>query len=248
MSAPLFLLPAGGLAAAAPGARLVLDGEEGRHAATVRRIVAGEAVDLADGSGAVARCTVATAGRDRLELDVRAVERLAEPSPRLVLVQALAKGGRDELAVEAATEVGVDAVVPWQAARSVVRWQGERGERARAKWASAARSAAKQARRPRVPGVEAAADTAALARRIAPAALTLVLHEAADRPLTGVPLPDAGEVLIVVGPEGGIADAELEQLAAAGGVPVRLGPEVLRASTAGPVTLAILAARLGRWN
>jgi 16S rRNA (uracil1498-N3)-methyltransferase len=244
---PLFLVRAGALARLVAGDAFVLDGDEGRHAATVRRIRAGERVDVADGDGCVARCEVAAAGRDRLDLAVLALDLVPAPSPAFVLAQALAKGGRDEQAVETATELGVDAVVPWQASRSVVRWEGERGEKSRRRWAATAREAAKQSRRPRVPAVVDVVTTAGLAARAADAALALVLHEAATRSLAGVELPAAGEVLVVVVPEGGIADEELAALTDAGGVAVRLGGEVLRASTAGPAALAVLAARAGRW-
>lgn len=230
-----------------PGAGFILDGDEGRHAATVRRIRAGEQIDLADGAGVIAHCAVTAAGAGRLDLRVDDVERLPPPALRLALAQALAKGGRDEQAVETATEIGVDVVLPWQAGRSVVRWQGERGERARNRWETIAREAAKQSRRSRVPVIEEARSTPALARRAAAATLALVLHEAAQRPLLDVPLPDSGELLVIVGPEGGIADDELVVLAEAGAIAVRLGPEVLRASTAGPVALGWLAARTGRW-
>lgn len=248
MTAALFLVPAGALAHLVVGAAFRLDGEEGRHAAAVRRIRAGERIDLADGEGWVARCSVVGAGRDQLDLQIVDVEHLAAPAVRLGLVQALAKGGRDEHAVEAATEVGVDLVIPWQAGRSIVRWQGERGEKAHRRWQSVAREAAKQSRRPWVPVVEVARDSAALASRLGAATLALVLHEQAARPLTSVPLPATGEVLVVVGPEGGVADDELAVFADAGAVAVRLGPEVLRASTAGPVALGWLAATTGRWS
>lgn len=195
----------------------------------------------------IAHCEVTAAGSGRLDLRVDDVERLPPPPLRLALAQALAKGGRDEQAVETATEIGVDVVLPWQAGRSVVRWQGERGERARHRWETIAREAAKQSRRSRVPLVEQARSTAALARRAGEATLALVLHEAAERPLLDVPLPQAGEVLVIVGPEGGIGDDELALLTDAGAVAVRLGREVLRASTAGPVALGWLAARTGRW-
>jgi 16S rRNA (uracil1498-N3)-methyltransferase len=242
-----FLVPAGRLDGVLPGAGFILDGEEGRHAATVRRIRAGEQIDLADGAGVIAHCAVTAAGAGRLDLRVDDVERLPPPVLRLALAQALAKGGRDEQAVETATEIGVDVVLPWQAGRSVVRWQGERGERARNRWQTIAREAAKQSRRARVPVIEEARSTPALARRAGAATLALVLHEAAQRPLLDVPLPDSGELLVIVGPEGGIADDELAVLAEAGALTVRLGPEVLRASTAGPVALGWLAARTGRW-
>jgi 16S rRNA (uracil1498-N3)-methyltransferase len=247
VTAPRFLVSAGQLDALSAGAGFVLDGDEGRHAATVRRIRAGERIDLADGGGVIAHCEVTVAAKDRLDLRVEDVERTPEPKLRLALAQALAKGGRDEQAVETATEVGVDVVLPWQAGRSVVRWQGERGERARHRWETIAREAAKQSRRAWVPVVEPARTTSALARRAQQSSLALVLHESAERPLLDVELPVAGELLVLVGPEGGIAEDELAVLAEAGAVSVRLGPEVLRASTAGPVALGWLAARTGRW-
>jgi 16S rRNA (uracil1498-N3)-methyltransferase len=247
VSAPLFLLPAGALDGLAAGSRLPLEGAEGRHAATVRRIAAGERVDVADGAGVVARCVVLAATRDALDLRVDALETLPEPTPRLVLVQALAKGERDDLAVEAATELGVDEVVPWQAARSVVVWKGERGERSRRKWEQTVRAAAKQSRRARVPVVAPLASGADVRARVAGAALAVVLHEEARTPLAGVALPADGEVLLVVGPEGGIGSEELAGLVAAGAVPCRLGPHVLRSSTAGPAALAVLSAA-SRWR
>jgi 16S rRNA (uracil1498-N3)-methyltransferase len=243
----MFLVPAGRLDGLSPGAGFILDGDEGRHAATVRRIRAGERIDLSDGVGVIAHCEVTAAGRDHLDLRVDGVEQLAQPPLRLALAQALAKGGRDEQAVETATEVGVDIVLPWQAGRSVVRWQGERGGRALKRWEAIAREAAKQSRRPRIPLVEPARSTPELARRAAESTLAVVLHEAAKRPLLDVPLPSAGELLVIVGPEGGISDDEVALLAEHGAVPVRLGAEVLRASTAGPVALAWLAASTGRW-
>jgi 16S rRNA (uracil1498-N3)-methyltransferase len=248
VSLPLFVAGAGSLGAATPGAALVLDGEEGRHAAAVRRIRAGEVVDVTDGAGRVARCRVDRAERDRLLLVVESFQDVPRRSPQLVLVQALAKGGRDELAVETATEYGVDAVVPWQAARSVVRWSDERGERGRRRWEATALAAAKQSRRAAVPDVGRLATTADLAARAAAGECLLVLHEDAEEPLTRVSLPDGvASVLLAVGPEGGIADDDLGELGAAGARAVRLGPEVLRSSSAGPAAVAVLSVVLGRW-
>jgi 16S rRNA (uracil1498-N3)-methyltransferase len=251
MTSALYLLDDGALDGVAVGARLVLDGDEGRHAATVRRTRSGERVDVADG-GRVARCTVTQVGTGRLDLSVEAVVDIPVRLPRLVLVQALAKGGRDELAVETATELGVDAVVPWQADRSIVVWSGERGERSRRKWESVARAAAKQSRRPRVPLVEPALTSTRLAGRVrdvtACGGAALVLHEDAERSLSDAVLPVAGELLVVVGPEGGIGADELDGLVTAGAHAVRLGPEVLRTSSAGAAALAVLSVRVGRWT
>jgi 16S rRNA (uracil1498-N3)-methyltransferase len=255
VSAPLYLLDPGALAGAVAGGTLELTGEEARHAVTVRRTRVGERVDLADGAGGVARCTVTGATAGRLVARIDAVERLPPPAPAFVLVQALAKGGRDEAAVETATELGADEIVPWQAERSVVVWSGDRGERSRERWRATARAAAKQSRRPTVPPVTASLDRTGLAHRIAAVAasggVALVLHEAAVETLAAVPLPPAGapvDVLLVVGPEGGIGEPELAAFTQAGARTVRLGPTVLRSSSAGPAALAVLAARTGRWQ
>jgi len=225
---------------------VVLTGPEGRHAATVRRVQVGEAVDLADGRGTRARCTVVTVGSDTVELRVR--ERVVEPvpSPWLVVAQGIAKGDRGELAVELATEVGVDEVLPWAAARCVVKWEGARGERALARWRSTAREAGKQSRRARHPVVGDPVGLDALVAR-APTACTLVLHEEAAVPLARVDLPADGEVLLVVGPEGGITPGELSALTSAGATAVRLGASVLRTSTAGAAAAAVVSARTARW-
>lgn len=249
MTAPLFLVPLGALGdAAGPGpAAYRLEGPEGRHAADVQRLGPGEPVLLSDGAGRLARCTVTAAGRSVLDLAVDAVEDVSEPSPRWVLVQALAKGDRDLLALEAATELDVDEVVPWQADRSIVRWREERAEKARRRWEQTVAAATKQSRRARVPVVAGLALRQHLLDRVRDATLALVLHEEAAEPLCAVELPTSGEVLLVVGPEGGVSPQELEALTGAGARPVRLGTTVLRTSTAGPAALAVLNAR-SRWR
>ncbi|RAY12056.1 16S rRNA (uracil(1498)-N(3))-methyltransferase [Actinomadura craniellae] len=243
MSPPVFLAEPGRLTAD----QVVLDGPEGRHAATVRRLRPGERVDLTDGAGLLAECIVTAAGRDALTLEVLARHRTERPEPRLVVVQALPKGDRGELAVELMTEVGVDEIVPWAADRCVTRWRPERREKALGRWRATAREAAKQARRSWLPEVADLADTARVADRLAGAAAGAVLHEEATEPLSGLCPPTAGELVVVVGPEGGITPEELEAFAAAGGRPFRLGPTVLRTSTAGVAAAALLLGATGRW-
>lgn len=242
-TAPLFLVDV--LPAAGP---VLLDGPEGRHAATVKRLRPGETVQLGDGRGGLARAVVRATGRDTVDLEIAGRADVPAPALRVVLAQALVKGDRGELAVETATEAGVDEVLPWKAARCVARWEdGPRGTKALARWRSTVREAAKQARRPWVPPVGEPVTTAQLARRVAEAAGALVLHESASDGLAGVPLPERGELLLVVGPEGGITDDEVAALVTAGARPVRLGREVLRASTAAAVALGALGA-LARWR
>lgn len=247
MTLPLYFLPRGSLAGIADGVDLVLDGSEGRHAADVARTIVGAQILLADGSGTVAHAQVSQVHRGSLTARVQELSTAPMPDPRFVLVQALAKGDRDLLAIEAATELGVDEVIPWQADRSIVRWRGDRAAKAARKWEQTVLAAAKQSRRPRLPVLAPLTGRAELTARIASAAAAFVLHEDAEIPLASVSLPDTGEVLIVVGPEGGIHDDERRAFSAAGAVPVRLGPHVLRTSTAGAAALSLLSGR-DRWR
>lgn len=248
MTAPVFVLPPDGATVAHTGTKVTLDGSEGRHAAVVRRIRPGELVHLTDGTGTLLSTRVVDASPDGLACEV--LERVDVPPPRpsVVLVQALAKGDRGELAVEACTEVGVDRIVPWSAGRSIVQWRGDRADKALQKWRRTAYEAAKQSRRAWFPAVEPLSSTAEVAARLGTAELGLVLHGQSAVSLGSIDVPDDGEVVLVVGPEGGITAAELAAFRAAGAVCVRLGPTVLRASTAGAVTAGIILSRTLRWS
>ncbi|TAJ49004.1 MAG: 16S rRNA (uracil(1498)-N(3))-methyltransferase [Herbiconiux sp.] len=229
-----------------------LTGDEARHAATVNRMRVGEHTAIGDGRGVIVRGIVTRVDARELELVVETVERHAEVRLAIVLVQALAKGDRDEMAIQAATELGVSGVVPWQAERSVSRWAGPKIAKGVERWSSIVREAAKQSIRPFVPEVGDLADTAALVRLAADVRM-LVLEPSAEQRLTALtfttPTHEATEtpIVLVVGPEGGISPRELTLLTGAGATPVRLGDEVLRTSTAGPAALAVLNAALGRW-
>jgi 16S rRNA (uracil1498-N3)-methyltransferase len=247
VTAPLFFVSGDQLAGASAGSEIILDGPEGRHGATVMRIGVGEQVLVTDGVGHRAEAVVESVGVGTLRLRLQAILLERQPDSRFVLVQALAKGDRAEQAIEAATELGVDEVVPWQAARSIVVWRGERAGKSLRKWESVVLAATKQSRRTRVPLVSGLADHPAVMARIESAALALVLQEDAQQPLVGLALPESGDVVVIVGPEGGVAPDELSAFLAAGAVAVRLGPTVLRSSSAGPAALAVLSAA-GRWR
>ncbi len=231
-----------------PGDSVLLLGDEGRHAARVRRLAPGECVQIGDAAGTVLDCTVAQVRPDGLLLHARSRCTVPVPDPRLVVVQALPKGERAELAVESMTELGVDEIVPWQASRSITQWHGPRADKALARWRRVAREAAKQSRRPWVPSVAPVETTGQVTARLATASGGLVLHESATSALASCPVPSTGVLVVVVGPEGGISDDELERFAAAGSSAVRLGDAVLRTSTAGAAALAALSLRLGRWS
>ena len=249
MTAPVFVTGPGELDALAPGDVFALEGPEGRHAVSARRLRAGEEVVLTDGAGTAASGTVAAVeGKDRMDVAVVDVRTEPVPRPRLTVVQALPKGDRGEVAVETMTETGVDAVVPWTASRCVTQWKGERGRKSLAKWRATAREAGKQSRRTRFPEITEAASTREVARLLAGAAFAGVLHEAGEVPLATAPLPAEGDLVLVVGPEGGVSPEELAMFEEAGAVPYKLGPSVLRTSTAGTAAGAVLLARTGRWS
>ncbi len=227
---------------------VVLSGPEGRHAATVRRLAAGERADLTDGAGTVAECVVVSAGAGVAEFRVLARQVKPAPEPSVAVVQALAKGERAELAVELMTEVGVDVVLPWQAERCVVQWRGDRAGRALERWRTAAIQAAKQSRRAWFPDVTELAGLAQITARVRAASLAVILDPDAPVALHQLRPPGTGQIVAIVGPEGGISPAEAAGLASAGAVSARLGPGILRTSTAGAVAAALLLSAAGRWG
>jgi 16S rRNA (uracil1498-N3)-methyltransferase len=231
------------------GALAVVDGDEGFHAANVRRIRPGEELDLGDGDGTVAHCVVADVAKGRLSARVLDRRTIPAATPAVTVVQALPKSDRSELAIELATEAGADAFIAWQASRCVARWDGRsRVDKGLHRWGAVARSAARQSRRPYIPPVTGVVSTAELAQRVRDdGATTLVLHESATIKLTELPVAQADSLMLIVGPEGGIADDEITALSEAGATAVRLGPTVLRTSTAAAVALGALGALTPRW-
>lgn len=247
MTAPVFLVEPAALDGSP--SRITLGGPEGRHAVSVRRLQPGEEVVLTDGAGRGGYGRVAAArGKDELDVDIDGVREEDEPSPRITVVQALPKGDRGELAVETMTEAGVDAIVPWAAARCVTQWRGERGAKSLEKWRTTAREAAKQARRLRFPSVGELMTTNQVAALLAGADFAGVLHEEGAAALAVAPLPASGSLVLVVGPEGGVAPEELAAFAEAGAGAYRLGATVLRTSTAGVAATALLLTRTHRWS
>ncbi|MEV6069033.1 16S rRNA (uracil(1498)-N(3))-methyltransferase [Nocardia sp. NPDC052001] len=233
-----------------PGATAVLDGPEGRHAATVRRIRVGEPITLSDGNGLLADSEVVAAEKDRLELKVLDRRVAAPATPQVTVVQALPKSERSELAVELMTEAGADAIVPWQAIRCVSKWENK-AHKAVEKWRTAAKQAARQSRRPYIPDVADLHHTRDLLNLVREAkshgAIVAALHESGAGRFTDLPFDGVPEVVLIVGPEGGLDDSELTALADAGADIVLLGPTVLRTSTAAAVALGALGALTPRW-
>jgi 16S rRNA (uracil1498-N3)-methyltransferase len=226
---------------------ILLSGAEGRHAAAVRRLRPGERADVGDGAGLIAECVVTGHSGRGLELAVRVRRQVPRPDPMITVVQAIPKGDRGELAVEEMTEVGVDRIVPWAAARCVPVWRDERGARSLTRWRVTAREAAKQSRRAWIPEVTERASAVDVAQVITEAACAIVLEPGAAQSLGQLRPPESGDVVVIVGPEGGITEEENAAFRTAGATPRSLGPTVLRTSTAGTVAAAVLLSRSGRW-
>lgn len=233
------------LATAALGDLVTIGGAEARHAVTVSRIAAGESISIGNGAGLMISGTVVSAEHTEFVVEVETVLETPPPSPALWLVQALAKGDRDEQAVQQATELGIDGVIPWSAQRSIVKWEGSKVRKGHDRWSAIVREASKQSVRAWVPEVGEVASLPVLVA-LAKETRMLLLEPTAELRLSSFE-PDHRDVVLVVGPEGGISPSELSRLEAAGAVPLRLGDTILRTSTAGPAAVAVLNAQLGRW-
>ena len=231
------------------GPQVTLSGPEGRHAVSVVRVKVGEHIDLSDGDGLLVAGRVVEV-RNPDELVIEVLERIIDDVvlPRLVVVQAIPKGERGERAVELLTEVGADAIIPWAASRCIAQWKGDRAEKALTKWENTAKAAGKQARRSRLPQVTGVATTGDVVSMIAAASGAIVLHEESTTALTDWNPPLDGEIVVVVGPEGGITSDEVEAFREAGAQIVHMGKSIMRTSTAGAAAVAVLGAVTGRWS
>lgn len=247
MTASVFLVEPASLAQA--GDTYVLDGPEGHHAVSVSRVAIGERIHVVDGEGTRLIGTVREhSGKDSCVVEVESLERLPDPSPRLVVVQALPKTEHGELAVDLLTQAGVDVIVPWAASRCVTQWRGDRAEKSRAKWMQAARAATKQSRRARTPEIRSLASLADVRAVVESASTAVILHEEATELLGTCAIPPNGDVVLIVGPEGGISPDEVSALTAAGARPVLIGSTVLRSSSAGALGIAALMSRSPSWT
>ena len=247
MSAPTFVIDPS-LATALVGDTVTLAGAEGHHAVTVQRLRVGEQVDLVDGHGTrLIGAITKIEAKDSCEVLVDEVVIEPAPQPTVTAVQAIPKGDRGELAVQMLTEGGVDVLVPWQAENCVAKWDEGKAAKNHTKWQATARESSKQARRARFPIVEPIVTTAAVADLVANAGVALVLDEASQIPLTSIDISSVHDVVLVIGPEGGLSDNERAVFADSGADLVRLGSSVLRTSTAGIAALGVVMARVGRW-
>lgn len=237
-----------------PDSTVLLDGPEGHHAAAVRRMRSGEAIALTNGKGLRARGLVDQVLPKQLTVRIASVVSEFETNPRFTLIQAIAKGDRDELAIQAATELGVSKIIPWQSERSVSRWDGKELKN-RDRWQSIVDEAAKQSLRVNFPVVQEVIDTSGLVKQLSAYGedqMCLVLDPTASVAIADADLiakmQKANAVSVLVGPEGGITDSELAKFEQSGVIRVHLGTGILRTSTAGMASLSYLSGALGKWQ
>lgn len=230
------------------GSIIQLAGPEAKHAVAVRRMRAGESIQLSNGTGFRVRGEIQSIQSNVLQIKVLEAAQEIEPEIRLSLIQALAKGDRDELAIQAATELGVSSIVPWEADRSISRWIGLKEEKAVARWQTIVSEAAKQSLRSFTPQVQSPVSTKELVGLIASFDLVLVLDPTADLGLGSLEFANPQTLGIVVGPEGGISEDELDLLESAGAKRVRLGESILRTSTAGVAAISAVLAKSNLWR
>lgn len=233
----------------AAGLAVTLGGSEGKHAVNVRRMRVGEGIQLSDGKGLRVRGAVSALGNNSLTVSVETVIQESKPEVGLTIIQALAKGDRDELSIQAATELGCWGVVPWQADRSISKWEGPKIAKSVDRWQTIVAEAAKQSLRVFEPVVSQPINSKQLVSAIGDFDLVLVLDPTAEQGLGSINLnQEHKSVAIVVGPEGGISESELLALEQAGAKRVHLGEPILRTSTAGVAAIAVIQAKLGLWG
>ncbi len=216
---------------------VIVRGDEHHYLSRVRRARAGDAVELVDGAGKRAAAVIATIGEAETVMRVAAIEDIADLPPRVRVLVPPIKGDRMDTCIEKLVEVGADEIVVWPAARAVVRLEGARLAARVEHYQALAQAAARQSGRASIPGVTAAASLAGAIGAL-PAGVRIVLDPAAER----AAWPAGGDVTLISGPEGGLAPAEQDALAAAGFVGIGLGPRVLRAETAPVVAVSLVRA------
>lgn len=232
------------------GSSAGISGAEARHAIQSQRTTVGERIELIDGTGTRAVVEVtAISGKNQLVGIIESITHEPPATPQVTVVQALPKSERSELAIDLLTQAGANVIVPWQASRCIAKWPtSAKQQKGVAKWEAAALAAAKQSRRAYIPQITGLKTTSDVEKLIAEADIALVLDEQAEESLKNLPLADVENIVLIIGPEGGITEEELVVFQTAGAKAIVLGPEVLRTASAGMVALAAIGIRTARWG
>ena len=224
------------------GALYEFQNEDALHAVRVLRTTVGDTFNLSDGNGAWSKVIVREAAKKSLRVEVLESGFEEALAQTFTVIQAIPKGDRIKEAIELCTEGGVDRIVMWKSARSIGK-----SEDKIEKLQTTAREASKQSRRFRIPTVVGVATTENIIDEIAKVDLAIVLHEAAVQPISQVVVPGAKKIAIIIGPEGGLTDEEVDTFAAAGAKVALLGRPVLRSAHAGIAALSAVNTALSVW-
>ena len=234
------------------GELAIINEKEAIYALNIRRIRVGEYIHLGNGTGTLCFCIVEKSNKNSLTVRALQLISISPPKLKIKVVQAIPKSDNSGLAVQLATEAGADIISAWQASRCVSIWQGSKINKGLKRWKDVAISASKQSRRAYIPEIEGLISTTKLIKQVSNStsngSIVLVLHELAAMSLASQKLDKFNSIVIIVGPEGGISNGEMTMLAKAGAKAVRLGPNILRTSTAAAIALGAIGASTERWN
>jgi 16S rRNA (uracil1498-N3)-methyltransferase len=246
VSPATFLVPVESLAHAQVDSVVELDKAVSHHMA-VTRIQPDEVIDLVDGMGTRVSGVISRPG----EFLVHMINHEQIPDLQVTVVQALLKGDRLERAIEMMTEVGAVGFIPWEADHGIVKWTAEKAKRNHLKWEHVVRASVEQSRRSFLPEVLPLVNSKALTTLFPNYDHVIIMDESGGyQRLSGLPVDGLRvRVLLVIGPEGGLSEAERLTFTAAGNARMlTLGSAVLRGATAGVVGLSYLFTRFGEWG
>ncbi|GGY78891.1 16S rRNA (uracil(1498)-N(3))-methyltransferase [Marinobacter zhanjiangensis] len=214
------------------GHTVFLDDSSAHHVGKVLRMQTGQPLELFNGDGANYPAELDEVGKKRVSARILSREEsTCEPCLKILLGQVISKGDRMDYAVQKSTELGVDTIVPLTSERCDVRLKGDREDKRIRHWQQVAISAAEQCGRATVPTIAPLTSLADWFSLSAACDLRLVLHHRTDQPLSTMTPPEKG-VALLVGPEGGLSEAEIAAARESGFSPAAMGPRVLRTETA----------------
>ena len=226
------------------GSTQTLDKDDAHHAIKVLRLKLGEVIKISDGVNKWVSGSIIEISKKELMISISERGDFEEKKPELVLVQAVTKSERNKEMLELAIEAGVDRIIPWQAERSISKWQSDSAQ----KWEIGIKEACKQARQVRLPKLMPMLTTAGVVQLLSKDARIIVFHESASEKFAQLQLPESlASIYLVIGPEGGISQSELSIFENGGSKIVRLGETVLRSAHAGFAAISAVQTKLGRW-
>jgi 16S rRNA (uracil1498-N3)-methyltransferase len=221
----------------------LLDDDEAYHAIKVLRVKVGEIIKISNGVNYWVRGPITQIDKRTLKISVEQSGNIENENPQLILVQALTKSERIKEMLELVTAAGVDQVIPWQSQRAIGKWQKD----SQIKWQQSIQEACKQSRRVKLPILKKQLNTKELID-VLQSDFSIVLHESTTTKFSSLQIPNnISKIYLVIGPEGGITDQEIDSFVKIGSAVVKLGEPILRSAHAGIAALSALQTKLGKW-